>query len=95
MLIYSTKKLLMAFFNAFVEARYCIMCLFRMNAAEGGGGVGGGRTWKLAPKTRISWQGGVSRGILPRKSLKSRGLEMVFSTFSMRYFSKNLNLDKV
>ena len=42
MLIYSTKKLLMAFFNAFVEARYCIMCLFRMNAAEGGGG---GRGW--------------------------------------------------
>ena len=37
MLIYATKKLLMAFF-AFVEARYCIMCLFRMNAAEGGRG---------------------------------------------------------
>ena len=32
----------MAFFNAFVEARYCIMCLFRMNAAEGGGGAGEG-----------------------------------------------------
>ena len=37
MLIYLTKKLLMAFFYAFVEARYCIMCLFRMTAAEGGG----------------------------------------------------------
>ena len=38
---------------------------------------------------------GWSGGLLPKKVLKSRGSDMAFATFSMRYFSKNLNLDKV
>ena len=36
--------------------------------------------------------GEASGGILPQNTLKSRGSEMVFSTFSMSYFS---NMDKV
>ena len=38
---------------------------------------------------------GGSGGILPPKILKPRGTEMVFSTLSMRYFFKRMNLDKV
>ena len=38
---------------------------------------------------------GGSGGILPQKIVKSRGSEMVFSEFSMRYFFKKINLDKV
>ena len=47
-------------------------------------------TRKLAPETRVCcWAaGGGSGGILSQKRLKSRGSEMVFATFSMRYFSK-------
>ena len=33
--------------------------------------------------------------ILPQKILKSRGSKMVFSAFSMRYFFKKINLDKL
>ena len=34
-------------------------------------------------------------GILPQKMLKTRGSKMVFSAFSMRYFFKKTNLDKL
>ena len=53
------------------------------NLGWGGGGGGGAALENL--KTRV---GRKSRGILPQKILKFRGSEMVFSTFSMRYFSK-------
>ena len=36
-----------------------------------------------------------SGGMLPQKILKSRGSELAFSTFSMRYFFKKINLHKV
>ena len=68
------------------------MCLFRMTAAEERGKV----ALENSRRRREFLGGGeVSRGILPREFLKSRGSEMIFSTFSIRYFSKNLNLDKV
>ena len=38
---------------------------------------------------------GGSGGILPEKIFKSRASEMAFSTLSMKYFFKKLNLDKV
>ena len=38
---------------------------------------------------------GGSGGMLLQNILKSRGSEIAFSTFPMRYFFKKLNLDKV
>ena len=40
---------------------------------------------------RRKFVGKGSGGILPRNTLKSRGSEMVFSTFSMSFFSKKIN----
>ena len=48
------------------------------NGDGGGGGVGGGG----------GGGGGGFGGHPPQKSLKCRGSEMVFSTFTVRYFSK-------
>ena len=47
----------------------------------------GGLRLKTCAETRICWVGGLG-GIFLQKILKSRGSEMVFSTFSMRYFTK-------
>ena len=55
MLLYSTKNLLMAFFfYAFVEARYCLMCLGR--------GGGGGAALENSRRRREFLGGGKSLG---------------------------------
>ena len=62
---------------------------FQQEAGGGGvlenspGGGGGGRGVRAR-----AGEGGWSRSISPKQILKSRGSEMVFSIFSMRYFSK-------
>ena len=51
-----------------------------------GGGEGGGGFLKES----------VGRSVgTPKKILKSRGSEMLFSAFSIRYFFKKVNLDQV
>ena len=55
--------------------------------STGGGGLENER-W------RREFVGGPG-GTLPQKILKSRGSKMVFSAFSMRYFFKKINLDKL
>ena len=56
-------------------------------------GGGGGRG--LENDHRSGKFVGGSGGILPQKIVKSRTSEMAFSTLSMKYFFKKLNLDKV
>ena len=64
------------------------------NSGGGWGGAGAGALKTSAGDTglfgrvRRGGVGGGFRGHPPQKSLKCRGSEMVFSTFTMRYFSK-------
>ena len=57
------------------------------NSTGGGGGGGEKKTRAGDASLLLGKRWGGSGVILSQKRLKSRGLEMVFSTFPMRYFS--------
>ena len=69
----------------FISTKKGVNCQFRFHEQGRRSSISTGGGEGLRLKTRA---GGGSRGIPPEKILKSRGSELVFSIFSMRYFSK-------